>query len=147
MEPIIDEEFSLAAPAIDIQKIDLCIKECQRLAHTCRVCAEEHAFFANKVSMAIDVSLECAKTCESLTRALIQQKKSGKIVPHVQIEACIVTCRLCSRHCREVAYDFECFVVCADAALRCAEIIATLLPKRPRSNRSKFFSFFKTPRF
>lgn len=133
--------FSLS---ISPQNIDSYIKECTHCAHTCRICADACAVNPGKFSEIIDVCLECAKTCESLVRELVLQKQGVRNIRKVQIEACIVTCRLCARRCVERVSDFECVLVCAQAARRCADVVSVLLPKFSSSNGKGFFSFLRS---
>lgn len=128
---------------ISPENLDSYIKECAHCAHTCRTCAEACAVKPEKFSAIIDVCLECAKTCESLARGLSLHKQGVRNVFKVQIEACIVTCRLCLRRCMEKSDTFDCVLVCAQAARRCAEVLSVLLPKFSPSNGKGFFSFLR----
>lgn len=130
--------------SISPQILDSYIQECTHCAHTCRTCADACSAKPAKYSDIIGVCLECAKICESLIRELLLQKQGVRQIRKVQIEACIVTCRLCARRCVEKAGDFDCILICAKAARRCADVISSLLPKFSPLSGKGFFSFLRS---
>ena len=129
---------------ISPQNLDVYIKETMHCAHTCRTCADSCSRSPARFSEIINVCLECAKTCESLANALSLHKQGVKNVRQIQIEATIVSSRLCAGRCEQRARESDCIEVCANAARRCEEIIKTLLPKSSRYNSSRIFTFLKS---
>jgi hypothetical protein len=129
---------------ISPERLDIYIKECMHCAHTCRTCADGCAGNPNRFSEIIDVCLQCAKTCESLAKGLSLHKQGVKNIRQVQIEAAIVSSRLCANRCEQRAKEFDCIEVCAKSVRRCEEIITTLLQKPSRPKGAKIFTFLKS---
>jgi hypothetical protein len=126
------------------QNLDLHIEECSHCAHTCRTWAEAYLDRPEKIATIIDACLDCARTCEATARALLLHKQGVRNIRQLQIEACVIACKACARQCMEKASSFDGLSVCATTALRCEEILRTLLStKAPQVNGTKFFTFLR----
>jgi hypothetical protein len=145
MQPIAEKGGNVATAGLDGYNLDIYIKECGHCALTCRTWAEAYKGGAKKLAESIDACLECARICEATARALLLHKQGVKGFRDVQIEACVMTCRVCARQCQQQAAQCEGLSVCANVATHCEETMRMLLrPKISQRNKSGFLAFVKT---
>jgi len=118
---------------MDMNAVAIGIDAAYDCAVTCAICADACLGEDNvkELVTCIRLNQECADVCEVTGRIMARYTDRDWALKRMQVESCIIACRMCAEECERHSRHHEHCRICAESCRNCERICTEMLRSVP----------------
>lgn len=118
-------------PTAEISGLTPCIEALWDCTVVCTSCADAclGEQMVQDLTRCIRLNLDCADICQATARVLGRQTQFNAELVRAQLEACVVSCRVCAEECGNHAEMHAHCRICRNACLNCEKLCQQLISR------------------